>query len=967
MAIIKRDYQPAYINDFSSSLLDGFYLQEGETLNDAIARAAEAFSFGDEGLAQRIYEAVHDGWFMFSSPILANAPSGSWTREPSREDWENHTTLQHFDGEKARALPISCYSLAIGDTIDAQLEAMVELAALSVSGGGVGLHNRIRATSPKAPGPIPFEKVLDAEIGYYKQSSTRRGATAYYMDVDHPDIIEHIKFRLPTGGDRKRRSDNITQFHSAVNVTDEFIEAVIGDKDFDLRCPHTGQVHETVKARKIWETLLETRALTGEPYIFKIDTANRALPQTQKDLGLTVKGSNLCQSGDTLILTDGGLKRLADLSGCSFNVQNGDGTFSPATAFVTGEDVDVYELRLENGQRIKVTEDHIFEVRRIFGEGNRNHEYVEMRAADMVGERVSPFLGNGDGWSGELHLEPEKLTLFGLIQGDGCFIRDEPGGTVKSVAFNNSEPEVVEFIRTSCAKLGYSVNVPESGGVFNLRDALLISDLVDFGMVFDIIPNRNMPSGVWSLPSDGVEFFLRGLFSANGCAMPRYNRIAWLGTCEKLAEELQDILIALGYPAYRTKDGGRVVEWDNGTYTGHPNFTISTGSAWAYDMFQEKIGFLHVHKTTTSSKTSRTARTWRSSKVLSVTYVGKERVYDFNEPETHWGWANGFKVHNCNEITLTTDEDRTFVCCLSSLNLLKFDEWKDSTVVADLTRFLDNVIQYFIEMAGEVKGMSKAVYSAMRERALGIGAMGWHHYLQSKGIPFESGGVNSAISHTHVIFKNIKGNATLESQRLAYERGEAPDMEGTGRRNSHLLAVAPNSNSGIILGVSPSIEPEAGVAYVHKTRAGSHIVKNPHFEKILNAYSDDAAWRDKQWQQILAENGSIQNLDWCTEEQKNLFRTAYEIDQHWIVEQADARQQHLCQSQSLNLFFPFGVSKEYYNSVHLKAIKAEYVKGLYYSRMRRSQDMSAIHRLEKRTLKDWSGDTDESACIACEG
>ncbi len=276
MAIIKRDYQPAYINDFSSSLLDGFYLQEGETLNDAIARAAEAFSFGDEGLAQRIYEAVHDGWFMFSSPILANAPSGSWTREPSREDWENHTTLQHFDGEKARALPISCYSLAIGDTIDAQLEAMVELAALSVSGGGVGLHNRIRATSPKAPGPIPFEKVLDAEIGYYKQSSTRRGATAYYMDVDHPDIIEHIKFRLPTGGDRKRRSDNITQFHSAVNVTDEFIEAVIGDKDFDLRCPHTGQVHETVKARKIWETLLETRALTGEPYIFKIDTANRA-------------------------------------------------------------------------------------------------------------------------------------------------------------------------------------------------------------------------------------------------------------------------------------------------------------------------------------------------------------------------------------------------------------------------------------------------------------------------------------------------------------------------------------------------------------------------------------------------------------------------------------------------------------------------------------------------------------------
>jgi len=947
MAIIKRDYQPAYINDFSSSLLDGFYLQEGETLNDAIARAAEAFSFGDEGLAQRIYEAVHDGWFMFSSPILANAPSGSWTREPSREDWENHTTLQHFDGEKARALPISCYSLAIGDTIDAQLEAMVELAALSVSGGGVGLHNRIRATSPKAPGPIPFEKVLDAEIGYYKQSSTRRGATAYYMDVDHPDIIEHIKFRLPTGGDRKRRSDNITQFHSAVNVTDEFIEAVIGDKDFDLRCPHTGQVHETVKARKIWETLLETRALTGEPYIFKIDTANRALPQAQKDLGLTVKGGNLCVSGDTMLLTEEfGNRRIDSLVGEDVHVWNGK-QWSQVTPFQTSESSELLIVTLSDGREIRATPYHKF-----YLQDGYKPTPIEVEAKDLdVGDRlvrneVQPIEGT---------FGYDKFWYWsGFYTGDGTQVRNR-----NRLYFYNDKLDLCEKFEAEFKA------VPTGDRERNIAKYNKLQYEGDFGFTKFAVPAPD------ASPSEKLSF-LAGLADSDG-TISRNGSNESLQICSVRKDfllEVQSMLLELGIDSSVTMMGGPVARsLPNGKggysdYECQASYRLIVSSLNLYHL--ARMGFQTHRLSFEIREPQRSARPFPT--VVSIDYLDEEEAtFCVNEPLEHKVVLNGILTGNCNEITLTTDEERTFVCCLSSLNLLKFDEWKDSTVVADLTRFLDNVIQYFIEMAGEVKGMSKAVYSAMRERALGIGAMGWHHYLQSKGIPFESGGVNSAISHTHVIFKNIKGNATLESQRLAYERGEAPDMEGTGRRNSHLLAVAPNSNSGIILGVSPSIEPEAGVAYVHKTRAGSHIVKNPHFEKILNAYSDDAAWRDKQWQQILAENGSIQNLDWCTEEQKNLFRTAYEIDQHWIVEQADARQQHLCQSQSLNLFFPFGVSKEYYNSVHLKAIKAEYVKGLYYSRMRRSQDMSAIHRLEKRTLKDWSGDTDESACIACEG
>ena len=616
MKIIKKGVNPDYINDFSMALLDGFYLLEGETFDDAIARAAEAFCFGDYALAQRVYEAAWNGWFMFASPILSNAPKGSWSIDVSDAWKEDGLLTNAFVGEHTKAMPISCFSMYIPDTIDGQMDANKELAALSVAGGGVGLHNGIRATSNKAPGPIPYMKTMDGLIGYYQQSKNRRGACSYYMDVSHPDIIEHIRFRVPSGGDSARKSDNRTQFHSAVNITDDFIEAVLADSDFDLVCPHTKEVRETVPARMIWEEILETRALTGEPYLFKIDTANKVLPKSQKKLGLKINGSNIC-----------------------------------------------------------------------------------------------------------------------------------------------------------------------------------------------------------------------------------------------------------------------------------------------------------------------------------------------------------------SEITLPTSEDRTFVCCLSSLNLEKYDEWADTTLVADLIRYLDNVIQYFIEQAPDA--LSKAAYSAERERALGLGTMGWHYYLQSKGIPFEGGGFGSAVQETHRIFSSIKEQAVAESEKLAFERGEAPDMIGTGRRNSHLMAIAPNANNSVIVGTSASIEPVSGNTYAHSTRAGTFVVKNPYLDRLLYSYAEsekeDAdsrqVWIEEQWRDIIAHDGSVQHLDFLTIEEKEVFKTAFEIDQHWLIEQADARQQYVCQSQSLNIFFPAGVDRTYFNSVHLKAMTAEYVKGLYYSRMKRGVNADVVKKIERKVIEDWSGDD----CISCSG
>jgi len=288
-----KEENPSYITKFSETLLDGFYKREDETISQALARPAVAFCYGDYELAQCIYDYVYNGWFMYASPVLSNAQKGRWEKRPDLDFVEPWVDSEFVPEEKYHGQPISCFAFDVPDTLVGQRAVMDELASLSTAGGGTGGHISIRAVSDKSPGAIPYMKVLDSIIGYYKQGKTRKGALAVYMNVDHPDIIEHLNFRKP-GGDPKRRSDNRKQFHCAVNLTDEFIKAVKENTTYNLKCPHSGEVHDTLNARKVWEQILETRALTGEPYLLKIDEANRKLPETQKQKGLKIRGSNLC-------------------------------------------------------------------------------------------------------------------------------------------------------------------------------------------------------------------------------------------------------------------------------------------------------------------------------------------------------------------------------------------------------------------------------------------------------------------------------------------------------------------------------------------------------------------------------------------------------------------------------------------------------------------------------------------------
>ena len=594
------------LSPLALTLLKDFYLQSHEdSPQEAFGRAAVAFCGGDLGLAQRIYDYASKGWLSFSSPILSNAPRGRWKSG-------NDTT--YWSGDKTKAMPISCFLSFIPDNIGGQMDAAKELAALSITGGGVGQHFKMRGVTEKASGAIPYLKTSDANIMYYKQGKTRKGSVAAYLDIDHPDIVEFIGVRIPTGGDINRKCLNV---HNAVNISDVFMKCVERDVDWCLFCPATGEITDTLKARDLWQMILETRFRTGEPYINYIDEVNRNLPKALKDRGLKVHGSNLC-----------------------------------------------------------------------------------------------------------------------------------------------------------------------------------------------------------------------------------------------------------------------------------------------------------------------------------------------------------------NEIHLPTSERLTAVCCLSSVNLEFFDDWSKTNMVRDSITFLDNVITYFIDNAPV--GLEKAVAAAIGSRDLGLGAMGFHSYLQRHSLPFESGGLDSAVQINSKMFKHIKTQAVLESEWLAISRGEPRFLEGTGRRNGHLLAIAPNANSSIITGTSPSIEPWSANTFVHRTRAGSHIVRNPYLKGLLESESESTEWIEDQWDEILANNGSVQHLSWMTDEAKAVFKTARELDQAWVVEHARIRQKHICQGQSVNLFFNAGTTKQEVNRVHLKAFSRTGsgvpLKGLYYLRTNKASKTEQVSQAVVRdALKDYESQAvDDQECLACQ-
>jgi ribonucleoside-diphosphate reductase alpha chain len=572
------------------------YMKEDETSPQERFAYVSAKFGSDPEHAQRLYEYASKHWLSYSTPILSF-------------------------GRNKKGLPISCYLNYLEDTAEGLVNNLHETCWLSMLGGGVGIHVGIRSCDEKSVGVMPHLKVYDAASLAYKQGTTRRGSFAAYLPIDHPDIIQFLEMRKPTG-DQNLRTPNLNH---GICITDKFMEIIErcmvdpeADDTWELIQPNTGKVVETVSARELWQRILETRMQTGEPYLWFIDTANRALPDYQKAMGLKIHGSNLC-----------------------------------------------------------------------------------------------------------------------------------------------------------------------------------------------------------------------------------------------------------------------------------------------------------------------------------------------------------------SEISLATSPERTAVCCLSSVNLEYWDEWKDNEqFLPDVLEMLDNVLTYFIENAPNT--IARARYSAMRERSVGVGALGFHALLQKNNIAFESA---LAKSLNKRIFSHIRSQLDKANLELAKRRGPCPDAAEAGvmKRFTHVMAIAPNASSSIIMGnTSPSIEPYVANAYRQDTSSGSYFMKNRFLDSIIKTEAEKHGngWYDETWASIIANDGSVQHLDWMDEHTKAVFKTAFEIDQRWIIELAADRQEFIDQAQSVNLFFLPDVNVKYLHAVHFMAWKKG-LKSLYYCRSTKLRKADRVgQRIERKRIEDEIDMTslvENNTCLACEG
>jgi len=581
----------ALLTDFGKTTLEDRYLLPGESYQDMFARVATAFA-DDAEHAQRIYDYISNLWFMPATPVLSNGGAG-------------------------RGLPISCFLNAVPDNLEGIVGVWNENVALASNGGGIGTYwGGVRSIGEKVKaagqtsGIIPFIRVMDSLTLAISQGSLRRGSAAVYLDVHHPEIEEFLEIRKPSG-DFNRKSLNL---HHGISVTDEFMEAVREGAPFGLRSPKTGEVIREVDARSLWQKILEIRLQTGEPYLIFADTVNRAMPQHQRELGLSVRQSNLCS-----------------------------------------------EIMLHTGK------DHL-------------------------------------------------------------------------------------------------------------------------------------------------------------------------------------------------------------------------------------------------------------------------------------------------------GEERTAVCCLSSVNAEKFLEWRDHpSFIEDVMRFLDNVLEDFIQRAPPE--MKNAVYAAQRERSVGLGLMGFHSFLQSQNVPFESA---LAKSWNMRLFKTLRRQCDAASRTLAAERGPCPDAADRGvmERFSHKLAIAPTASISIICGgTSAGIEPIPANIYTHKTLSGSFAVKNPYLERLLQEKTQDTP---AVWDSILQNEGSVQHLDFLSQDEKDVYKTAFEIDQRWVVELAADRTPDVCQSQSVNLFLPGDIQKWDLHMLHWTAWERG-CKSLYYLRSKSVQRAAHAGGEAAAALHNPSGEkTDYEECLACQ-
>lgn len=919
-----------WLNDESIQMLNRGYLLRGETVLDAIHRicmsAAKKYENTEISVNLAYKHFVRNvilGWQSFSSPV-----------------WSNMGVT--------RGLPISCFGVYVGDSIESITDKLGEVINQTKVGGGTsGYFGELRGrgtpvkNNGESSGAVSFMQLFDTTMSVVSQGGVRRGNFAAYLDIDHPDIEEFLNI--------KNVGNQIQNLFFGVNIPDWWMNDMVYGKDTSKRI--------------LWGKILKSRQEKGLPYILFSDTINQNKPQIYKELNEKIYASNLCFTGDTVVaIADGTngktIKELAEFSqgkikfpvycatdklqknkigktnGGIINNYNWKTEIKNAVAFKTGTK-KVIEITLSNGDKFKCTPNHELSL--------KNGGYIE--AQNSLNSELESFF---------TFTEKNNNTKYRHINSKTNVARKQH---LMIWDFNNNKLDIIDHIENN--KLFPDV----------LDNLQTLTKEEHKNKTFSERLGKNNP--VFKL-NDKETWLHNKNVSSTGKNNSNYNGISSLRLIEICQEWLKEnniekltnsLYVKL---AYGEKNGILPKSFSKNRFKGKRKYFLDcVNGIEKYDETLDIIPNKKISDKLIEFNNIKQKRFEYIDKyfyeyvnndinlkglyVIDIQDAGEEDVYDLTVEDNHnfyiitstederYENCQGVLVHNCSEIALPSSINESFVCCLSSMNLELYDEWKDSDSIYWAILFLDAVMTDFIVKTENLKYLEPSHNFAKRHRALGLGVMGYHSYLQKNMIPFESW---EAKQFNAKVFKQLYIESRDASIELAEIFEPAPifkelenlnDMKDIVElmRNTTLLAIAPTTSSSSILGqVSPGIEPFSSNYFKAGLAKGNFMRTNKHLKKLLQEKDKD---NEDVWRSIMLAHGSVQHLEFLNENEKNIFKTFKEISPSEIITQAAQRQQYIDQMQSLNLLIPSQMDIKDVNNLYIQAWESK-VKSLYYQR-----------------------------------
>jgi ribonucleoside-diphosphate reductase alpha chain len=911
-----------WLNKLSQDFLEKDYLLPGQTVDERvniICNHAENI-LKLPGFAAKLKANFEKGWYSFSTPI-----------------WTNFGT--------DRGLAISCFGSYIEDTMESIAGTWAEVCMMTKLGGGTSAYFgdlRPRGAeiknNGKSSGSVNFMEAFDTLINIASQGSSRRGNCAVYLPVDHKDIEEFLQIR--------QEGHPIQDLSFGVCIPEGWMQSMIdGDQS----------------KRKIWARILECRSNMGYPYIFFSDNVSNGTVDCYKNTDRKITHSNLCcVTKDQRVVSDRGLLTVEELYniGGELKLFDGINQVSASPMLKISDSEDIFKITLDNGLTHKVTSEHRIET---------NKGMVKLKDL-KIRDKVAIQLNTGI--FGNKSMEDEAF-LLGTYQANGTQNKDNIYLDLWEHSF-----DLIEEIETRFSNVfyKYSCDKYDITNQYNSTFQRSIDPTKFYDCVVTDSPIKKkrlgsnclkkalnfekgyIPNWIWESDEKTQWQYIRGLFYADGTismtndkGSPIYLSISNIN--KAFLEELQILLLnlgarfalSLGNPA-----GERSLPNGKGGYSLYncqDCYRLVCGSKVAALLFEKNIQFLTRKGIELENRVYRD-NTKKFSRIKSIEHIGQDSVYCCEVYTNDHKWVcNGIITHN-SEILLPDNAEESFVCDLSSMNMIYYDEWKDTDAIELLVYLLDAVMTDFIEKAKKIKFMERAVRFAENHRALGIGWFGWHSLLQSKMIAFES----MEAKYLNIeIAKNMKEKAYGASAKMAEEYGECKMTKGYGRRHVTLSAIAPTKSSSFIIEqASEAVEPDTANITVKDLAKGKVTIKNKYLIKILETKGKNT---EKVWSSILKMGGSVQHLDFLTNEEKAVFKTFGEISPREIIIQAAQRQKYIDQSQSINLMIHPSVPTKDVNALLIEAWQMG-VKTLYYQK-----SVNASQEFAKNILN----------CSSCEG